>query len=653
MATRAWFRPPGQPLATFVAVAAVSLITLAGLSWYVLAQDREQYERARLERVADRAAADMVRALSELQLQSDTADATSLRDGVAVVSILGGAVAVRSAGPVPYLPGPPPSPDGPDDAAFADAEVLEFIMGDLAGAAARYARFAGADDSVLRAGALMRAARVARKRAAPDAALTAYAELEALDRVLVDGLPAGLVARAGRMTVFDDEGRTAELEAEASALLADLQHGRWPISRAVYDAYAADARALLASAPVEDAEALATSEAIAWLWTNAATAKTSGRQVLRLAAEAVLVSWATRPSGVTAVVATSGFLNELASEVFPADVAWNLRDTEGALVVGAPLEGVSGAVRPPGVSGLPWTLQVATPAGVSPPASPQQPWLLTVLSLVTLVITTGWYFVFRSLRRERQVAQLQTDFVAAVSHEFRSPLTSLSHIAELLSQGRLDAADAIRRDSYGVLVRETTRLRDLVEGLLDFGRFDADTSGYRFDVTDVASVVIATASDVQEHVAPAGVRVDVKAPSEPIVARADTEALGRAVRNLLDNAVKYSAGQHTIEVEVTAADRQVSIAVRDHGIGIPVDEQARIFDRFVRGAAASSRRIRGTGIGLAMVRQIARAHGGDVRVVSEPGVGSCFTLELPLVSREDETCPEYSSSKTNPALPSA
>jgi signal transduction histidine kinase len=248
-------------------------------------------------------------------------------------------------------------------------------------------------------------------------------------------------------------------------------------------------------------------------------------------------------------------------------------------------------------------------------------------AVVGLVLAAGWYFILRAMSREVRLARLQSDFVAAVSHEFRSPLTSLSHVANLLADDRI-ASDDLRRRSYDVLVRESDRLRRLVEGLLDFGRFEAGAASLRMERTDVAALVRTTVADFQDRVRPDGYLVELAAPDAEVWAPADHEALSRALWNLLDNAVKYSPDSKTVWVDMSCNDGRIAIAVRDRGLGIPVHEQREIFDRFVRGAESKERRVRGTGIGLALVRDIVRAHGGDVQLTSEPGRGSQFTLVL-------------------------
>jgi len=250
-----------------------------------------------------------------------------------------------------------------------------------------------------------------------------------------------------------------------------------------------------------------------------------------------------------------------------------------------------------------------------------------------LVILGSGYVVYRAISRELRVAQLQSDFVAAVSHEFRSPLTTLRTITELLAQNRI-SDESRRRQSYVFLDHETNRLHRLVEDLLDFGRMESGRKQYRFEPHDAFDLVRATVADFTEHAEAQGfsVEADLVTPegASASTVRVDEEAFRRAVRNLLDNAVKYSPVCRTVWVDGTICDRRVLISVRDQGMGINAEEKLAIFQKFVRGQAAKKAGIKGTGIGLAMVRQISEAMGGEIRVQSEVCVGSTFTLVLPL-----------------------
>ncbi|MBV8504229.1 MAG: HAMP domain-containing histidine kinase, partial [Alphaproteobacteria bacterium] len=218
---------------------------------------------------------------------------------------------------------------------------------------------------------------------------------------------------------------------------------------------------------------------------------------------------------------------------------------------------------------------------------------------------------------------------AAVSHEFRSPLTTLRTITELLAQNRI-SDESRRRQSYLFLDRETNRLHRLVEDLLDFGRMESGRKQYRMEPHDAFQLVRAAVSDFSEEAAASGFRVETNFGSGPATVQADQEALRRAVRNLLENAMKYSPECRTVWVDGEVNDHRVSISVRDQGMGIEPQEQRAIFQKFVRGNEAKKAGIKGTGIGLSMVRQISEALGGEIRLESKVGSGSTFTIVLPL-----------------------
>jgi signal transduction histidine kinase len=247
-----------------------------------------------------------------------------------------------------------------------------------------------------------------------------------------------------------------------------------------------------------------------------------------------------------------------------------------------------------------------------------------------------------TVRRQRLIAldakraQLQSDFVAAVSHEFRSPLTTLRIITELLVQNRIPD-EARRRQSYAFLDRETTRLQRLVEDLLDFGRMESGRKQYMVETHDAFQLVRATLAEFSEQADSQGFRMEADLRTAEGCSEApiqvDEEAFRRAFRNLLDNAMKYSPVCRTVWVDGEVQDHKVLISVRDKGMGIDAEEEQAIFQKFVRGHAAKKAGIKGTGIGLAMVQQISEAMGGEIRLQSEVNVGSTFTLVLPLVEK--------------------
>jgi signal transduction histidine kinase len=197
---------------------------------------------------------------------------------------------------------------------------------------------------------------------------------------------------------------------------------------------------------------------------------------------------------------------------------------------------------------------------------------------------------------------------------------------------------------YGEYIeRESRRLSRLIENILDFSRIESGRKTYTFAPTDVRQVVEGVLQSFDVHLRHHGFTVRVVADRPLPEVLADADALGQAVHNLLDNAVKFSGEAHEIEVTLTGGAGEVTIAVRDHGVGIPSDEQAKIFDRFHRVSTGLVHEVKGSGLGLSLVQHIVTVHGGRVTVESEPGRGSTFTLHLP--SREPDV-PARSEART-------
>jgi signal transduction histidine kinase len=172
-----------------------------------------------------------------------------------------------------------------------------------------------------------------------------------------------------------------------------------------------------------------------------------------------------------------------------------------------------------------------------------------------------------------------------------------------------------------------------VEALLNFGRMEAGARLYRFEELDAATVVHRVVSEFEPQVAGLGRHIELNGTRSQCPIEADPEALSVALRNLVDNAIKYSPNHPTVWVEWGMEDEYVAIRVRDQGAGIAESERKKIFRKFVRGSAAADCNVKGSGVGLAMVRHIVAAHRGRIRVASQPGRGSTFTMLLPGVGK--------------------
>lgn len=208
-------------------------------------------------------------------------------------------------------------------------------------------------------------------------------------------------------------------------------------------------------------------------------------------------------------------------------------------------------------------------------------------------------------------------------------MSVLRQISELLARDRVPSEEH-RRRFYDALHRESRRLHWLIENLLDFGSMEAGCARYELVPMDVSEFVSSVCCEFQAQLGDANHIIETSLDTACPRVRGDSEALGRALWNLLDNAVKYSPDSPCIQVETARAeDARVIIRVRDSGLGIPPAEQKEVFRKFVRGTNAAGRAIKGTGLGLALVDHIVRAHKGEIHLESMPGRGSTFTMIFP------------------------
>jgi len=238
----------------------------------------------------------------------------------------------------------------------------------------------------------------------------------------------------------------------------------------------------------------------------------------------------------------------------------------------------------------------------------------------------GAVAIIEDVSERRRLEAVRRDFVANISHELKTPVGALSLVAETL-EGEDDPA-VVARLSHRMRA-EAERLGRIIEDLLDLSRIEAEESPSR-DPVEVHMVVNLAIDRLRPAAEYRGIRLEVSLPRPDLVIRGDRRQLVSAVHNLVDNAVKYSEDNSSVEVIVQKSDQgQVEIIVADHGVGIPARDLERIFERFYRVDRARSRDTGGTGLGLAIVRHVAGNHGGEVEVRSHEGEGSTFTLRLP------------------------
>jgi signal transduction histidine kinase len=614
---------------------------LGWLGWQLLKQDRAlegQRLQERLELAADHMAAALQQSLTDLESYLSFVPSPGAKeppDGVLVLQVTKRTVNAYPPGCLLYYP---VIPDGeePPAATFVAGETLEYQRNDPAKAAEVFRELARSPDPGVRAGALLRLGRNLRKIGRHEEALQAYGELAQLGRISVLGLPAELMACEACGTVLEAIGKREELRKEASLMHSALWSGRWSLLRPAWEFHVEEAQRWLGATPLTEREqnvrvfSIAT-ESMYGQWIIEPESK--GRRILKIEDRPVLISWAGTLDRLAAVLAGPGYLGSKWTEALQGRrVQGALIDADGQVMIGSFNKSGPQAVRTAPATRLPGTLHAtSTDPGADEEAgfAGRRRLLLSGFAVLALVLLAGSYFIMRSIDRERAVSRLQSEFVSAVSHEFRTPLTSLRQLSEMLSKGRVPTED-LRQKSYDILSRESERLQRLVESLLDFGRIEARAFRYHYEHLDPVTLVGDLVAEFQEKAAAQGYHVELEFAGEYPLIHADREALGLALRNLLDNAVKYSPDCRTVWVEMARERGRLAIRVRDQGMGIPASEQKEIFKRFVRGTGSRAANIQGTGIGLAMARHIIEAHDGEIRLESEPGRGSTFTILLPL-----------------------
>ncbi|HMA93402.1 MAG TPA: HAMP domain-containing sensor histidine kinase [Polyangiaceae bacterium] len=308
----------------------------------------------------------------------------------------------------------------------------------------------------------------------------------------------------------------------------------------------------------------------------------------------------------------------------------NVVDVDGHIVYGKPLgrEGLT-LGRQFETTLYKWRLNVMMTSAQDLAAAVARRHVLemVLVGLSGLVVIAGSIVILVAGARERKLANLKSDFVANVSHELKTPLSLVRMFSELLQSGRVE--NSAKRDEYlRIIVSESERLAALIENVLDFAKVERGKAAYQFSSANVNEVVARAVEACRVRAEREGVAVEQDLSATALVVSMDERAVEIAVINLVDNALKYAADGKVVRVQVRSEDAQVAIRVSDEGPGIADDEKRRVFERFVRGKNTRNQRIRGSGIGLALVKHIAESHGGSAWVEDRKGGGATFVITL-------------------------
>jgi signal transduction histidine kinase len=512
---------------------------------------------------------------------------------------------------------------------FAEAESLERRQ-QYDQAIPLYQRLVASADPAEHAAALHALGRTMRKAKRLDESVKVFQRLAREPSIRIStavGVPAmhpsDLLALSEIATNGSEEQR---LEASLG-LYRGLVGGRWLLDKVVYSDRS--------------------DQVAAWLPQNEETRRLREQEVQKLALSRAVerfvetqravsgeddsdaIAFSTEQPFAAIVLGPTFLRDHLLSAVERDDVRASLSTPTGEHLAGVPAVDDPLAATYSLQGDVPLRLQVwrTDPAALSRAVDRRQQIYLAMLVVLVALLGFGGYITLRTVQAELAVAQMKSDFVSTVSHEFRSPVASINQLGEMLRDGVV-SDDGRRQEYYGMIVTESQRLRRLVENVLDFARMDDGRKQYRFEAIDSARWLREVAGDFQAQVASRGFAVDTDIPPDLPTLVADRENLTTAVTNLLDNAVKYSPESRTVRLEAHANGDGISIAVRDRGIGIGDEDRPRIFDKFYRGGGELSREVKGVGLGLNLVHHIVSAHGGTIDVESRQGEGSTFTIRL-------------------------
>jgi two-component system phosphate regulon sensor histidine kinase PhoR len=308
----------------------------------------------------------------------------------------------------------------------------------------------------------------------------------------------------------------------------------------------------------------------------------------------------------------------------------NIVDADGKIVFGPPLKGGGLTLgRQFETTLYKWTLNVTMNSAAELAAAVARRRLLemVLVGLSSVVVIAGLFVILIAAERERRLSNLKSEFVANVSHELKTPLALVRMFGELLQTGRADTEEK-RKQYLSIIVNESDRLNALIENVLDFAKVERGQASYEFSPGRLLEPVSRAVEACRVRAEREDVALTLTLEDVPELLL-DERAIEIAVINLVDNALKYAPEGKHIAVEVRVRGSGAEVSVTDQGPGIAPEDRKRIFERFVRGKTSTGKQVRGSGIGLSLVKHIAEAHGGGVAIADAKPHGSVFTLRLP------------------------
>jgi signal transduction histidine kinase len=257
----------------------------------------------------------------------------------------------------------------------------------------------------------------------------------------------------------------------------------------------------------------------------------------------------------------------------------------------------------------------------------------TILTLV-VVLVFGAVMIWRAMAHERSLLKIKSDFVSSVSHEFKSPLTSIRALTDRMQAGKVKE-EAKRMEYFSIISQDVDRLSRLVTNILDFSKIEEGKKEYEFLETDIAKWLGRTVEKYRKTETSKGMNFHLDVDNNCPHILMDSNALSQVLYNLMDNAVKFSGEKSEIHIKLTSNEEQITLEVMDEGIGIDREDMEQIFDKFYQGRNATQHAVQGTGLGLTLVKHVVEAHDGSISVESDVGKGSNFKIIIPVRQKRE------------------
>jgi len=257
---------------------------------------------------------------------------------------------------------------------------------------------------------------------------------------------------------------------------------------------------------------------------------------------------------------------------------------------------------------------------------------MILIVILLLILLAAVVFVYRAVRKEVELAQLKADFVSNVSHELRTPLALISMFAETLEMDRVKN-DEKKKEYYSIISQEANRLGRIVNSILNFAKMEAGKRKFSFELKNINEIVDNIFQTYSYHLQNKGFKFEKELAVNLPEVKVDSESISEAIINLIDNAVKYSNDNKEVILRTGYSNNNIFIEVSDKGIGIASEHQKKIFEKFYRVSSGLVHNVKGSGIGLSLVKQIVDAHNGKIELSSKPGEGSTFRIFIPVDSK--------------------